>query len=398
MTTVELGIDIGSVRTKVACRDQVWHGPSSADAAGVLPEVARREFGTEPGAAAVVVAVPDRWTTAGVDGMWTGAVERTAEGAELARVLTERAGFASVRLVPASQCVVAAHGGTSGCVLVCDVGGSSVTAAVYSCDATTSRLLDSESAETAVRESLRRAARVDPAEAAAFEDHRCHAAGRAAVVLERARTHERYLGTPVYLYGRDHVTAEAALSVLRPLATLAAEVVGTVLARVGEPVELVLLTGGNVLGPVEAAVRAAATRPVRVLAPEQAAVGAWRIATGAATALDGYPHELGIGVRQVVSGLLESVTMPVDGRVPITVEVETDHFGHLPVRVRIDGQGPWREAGQADPVRVPRGTYRVTALGRRGGLGAVLLRPAGPGADIVVPLGAEAGPAFDGTS
>jgi len=163
-------------------------------------------------------------------------------------------------------------------------------------------------------------------------------------------------------------------------------------------VALVLLTGGNVLGPVEAAVREAVTAPLRVLTPDQAAAGAWRIAAGAATALDGYPHELGIGVRQIVGGMLASVTVTVSGRVPVTVEVETDHFGQVPVRVRIDRQGPWRLAGETERVQVPRGIYRVTALGSRGGLGAVLLRPVGAGDDIVLPLGAEAGPALPGTS
>jgi hypothetical protein len=400
VTTAEFGIDIGSVRTKVAGRDQVWHGPSSADVAGLLREVVLRDCGTDLGSAAVVVAVPDRWSTASADGTWTEAVEHTALGAELARVLTARAGFASVRLVPVSQCVVAAHSEASGCVLVCDVGANSVTAAVYSCDATTSRLLDSESAAAGVQESLRRAACVDPAEIAVFEDHRCRAAGRAVVVLERARTHERYLGTPVYAHGETRVTAEVVLTALRPVATLAAELAGRVLGRVGEPATLVLLTGGNVLGPVEAAVREAVApgTAVRVLAPDQAAVGAWRIAAGTATALDGYPHELGIGVRRISRGVLESTTVPVSGRAPVTIEVETDHFGQLPVRVRIDRQGPWREAGQAERVRVPRGTYQVTSLGRRGGLGAVLLRPVGAGADILLPLGAEAGPALDGTT
>ncbi|GLY50786.1 hypothetical protein [Lentzea sp. NBRC 102530] len=395
MTTTEIGIDVGSARTKVACGDRVWHGPSSTDVAGLLREVVRRDCGVEPDGAAAVVAVPDGWAAEGADGTWTEAVEHTSQGAELARVLTERAGFGSVRLVPVSQCVAAAHGETTGCVLVCDVGASAVTAAVYACEATTSRLLDSETARSEVRESLREKAGVEPAGLVAFDEHRCQAAERAVIVLERARTHQRYLGTPVYLPG---VTAEMVLEALRPLATLAAALVTRVLERVGEPVGHVLLTGGNVLGPVEAAVRAAAGAPVHVLTPDQAARGAWRIAAGRATALDGYPHELGIGVRRIAGGLLESTTIPVGGRTPVTVEVETDHSGQVPVRVRIDRQGPWREAGQQHRVHVPRGTYHVTALGRRGGLGAVLLRPAGAGADIVLPLGAEAGPVLDGTT
>ncbi|MGI5506207.1 hypothetical protein [Lentzea sp. CA-135723] len=391
----EIGIDIGSARTKVACGDRVWHGPSGADVAALLREVVLRDCGVRPDGVTAVVAVPDGWTTPGADGTWTEVVEHTSQGVALTRLLVERAGFGSVRLVPASQCVVAAHGEASGCVLVCDVGASAVTAAVYACEATTSRLLDSETAASEVRESLRRAAGIDQAGLAAFDEHRCVAAERAVAVLERARTHERYLGTPVYLPG---VTAEVVLAALRPLATLAAAVVARVLERVGDPVAHVLLTGGNVLGPVEDAVREAVPAPVRVLAPDQAARGAWRIAAGRATALDGYPHELGIGVRRIVGGLLESTTVPVGGRAPVTVEVESDHSGLVPVRVRIDRQGPWREAGQTEPVRVPRGTYHVTALGRRGGLGAVLLRPAGAGADIVLPLGAEAGPAIDGTT
>ncbi|WP_394617039.1 hypothetical protein JNUCC0626_46765 [Lentzea sp. JNUCC 0626] len=406
--SAEIGIDLGSARTKVACGDRAWHGPSGADVAGLLREVVLRDCGVAPDGASAVVAVPDEWTAPDVDGT---SRERTSEGVALERLLLDRAGFGSVRLVPVTQCVVAVCGELSGSVLVCDVGARAVTVAVHACEATTSRPLDSETVSSEVRELLRRAAGVEAAGLAAFDEHRCQAAGRAGVVLERARTHERYLGTPVYLPG---VTAEAVLAALRPLATLVGEVVTRVLGRVGEPVTQVLLTGGNVLGPVEEAVREAVAAsvhvlgpvenaageavPVHVLAPDAVARGAWRIAAGLATARDDHPHELGIGVRRIVGGLLESVTLPVGGRTPVTVEVESDHSGQVPVRVRIDRQGPWREAGQAERVRVPRGTYHVTALGRRGGLGAVLLRPAGAGADIVLPLGAEAGPALDGTS
>jgi hypothetical protein len=181
------------------------------------------------------------------------------------------------------------------------------------------------------------------------------------------------------------------------LAALTADVLRRLLSRVTEPLlpDLVL-TGGNAIGPVVAAAVAATdgrVRSARRLDPTAAAQGALRIAIGEATALEGYPHELGIAVRRIRHGLLESTTVAISepGTAAMVLTVDADQTGPLPVRVRMNRQGPWRETEAAQQVRVRHGTYRVSSLGRRAGLGAVLLRPVDGGEDVVYPLGPDAG-------
>lgn len=429
MTDLALGLDVGAVRTKAAAAD-LWHGPSvfadtpdgrrygAAALAGAAPVSsawqALGEFlggvvapggpvDVQPRRTAVVMAVPDGWTK-GVGATWTSTVDTTPAGQEVRRVLTDSLGFASARLVPGTQCAASDYldrnPDVSGCLLVCDVGAGTVDAAVFACEAGTTRLLDAEHGDvgtTGLTDTLARAAAPEPGgdpawRRMALEDARCRGARRARVVLDRAATHDRYLDTPAYLAGPhgDALTARVVLAALRPLADLVTRVVAALSARVAEPLlpELVV-TGGNVLGPVERALRAAGDR-VHRLDPGAAARGALSIATGRTTALDGYPHELGVAVRRVEAGLLRAETLPVTAATPVTVDLRTDHRGPLPVLVRLNREGPWRTTTSAVELRA--GAYRVTALGNRAGLGAVLLRPADGGPDIVCPLGSEAGP------
>lgn len=428
-----LGLDVGTARTKAATATAEWHGPSvyadtpagrrcgeaaiaaghpvrhgSPDAPGALADFLGgvvgpgRPVDVEPGRTSVVMAVPDRWTR-GAGDTWASTVDSWPEGAAVRRVLTGVLGFADARLVPGTQCTAAAHlagrAGTEGCLLVCDVGAGTVDAAVFACERGTTRLLDAEHGDVAATGLPRRLleaaghASGDPGRwLAALEDARCRAERRARVVLDRAAAHERYLDTPAYPAGRHGaaLTARTLLEALRPLADLVTRVVSALLGRLAEPPgpELVV-TGGNVLGPVEAALRAVGGR-VHRLDPGAAARGALLIATGRATVLDGYPHELGVAVRRVEHGLLRAETVPITGSEPVTLDVRRDHRGPLPVRVRLNRTGPWRETASVAEVRA--GTYRVTALGNRAGLGAVLLRPVGGGPDVVCPLGPEAGP------
>jgi hypothetical protein len=416
-----IGLDIGSVRTKIALDTGAassWHEPSARTDAALLTAFAnaggtgapaRRladflrsvlDRPTTPRQAAIVVAVPDQWTES-ADGPWRTAPGNSPVGAVLLRVLTEDVGFASARLVPGTQCVAATDFPAAGCLLVCDVGAETVGAAVYSRDGDGTRLLDAEHAsvaESGLRQALLGSSAGD-AHVVALENERCARGRRAELVLARAAVAERYLGTPVYLAGAHGaaLTADVVLAALRPLADLAARVVRRLLARVAEPLlpEL-LLTGGNAIGPVESAVVAATGGRIataRRLAPSAAAAGALRIATGAAVALDGYPHELGIAIRRIRNGLLESATIAVGetGATPTIVTVDIDETGPLPVLVRVRRTGPWRKTEGAQAVRLPAGRYRVSALGSRAGLGAVLLRPIDGGPDVVYPLGPAAG-------
>jgi hypothetical protein len=432
MSEVALGLDVGAVRTKAA-GTALWHGPTAfADAPGgrrygaealaggvlrhgFLAARSWRSLGeflggvvapggpvdVAPDRASVVMAVPDEWTR-GAGPTWTSAVDTTPNGVEARRVLGDVLGFASVRLVPATQCAASDYldrkPGVRGCLLVCDVGAGTVDAAVFACGAGTTRLLDAEHgevADTGLADRLLRASAPgsgdDPVwRLMALEHARCRGARRARVVLDRAVTHERYLETPAYLAGPHGgaLTARVVLDALRPLADLVARVVAAVSARVAEPLlPEVVATGGNVLGPVEAALG----ERVHLLDPGAAARGARSIAAGRTTALDGYPHELGVAVRRVERGLLRAETVPISADTPVTVDVREDHRGPLPVLVRLDRTGPWRETTAA--VDVPAGTYLVTALGNRAGLGAVLLRPVDGGPDVVCRLGAEAGQA-----
>ncbi len=97
-----------------------------------------------------------------------------------------------------------------------------------------------------------------------------------------------------------------------------------------------------------------------------------------------------MAVRRVEHGLLRAETLPITATAPVTLDVRRDHHGPLPVRVRLNRAGPWRETSSA--ARLRAGTYQVTALGNRAGLGAVLLRPVAGGPDVVCPLGPEPGP------
>ncbi|NUT54046.1 MAG: hypothetical protein HOV94_43175, partial [Saccharothrix sp.] len=341
MSELALGLDVGAVRTKAA-GTTLWHGPSAfADAPGgrrygaealaggvlrhgFLAARAWRSLGeflggvvapggpvdVEPRSASVVMAVPDDWTR-GVGPTWTSVVDSTPAGVEVRRALADAPGFGSVRLVPGTQCAASdyldRHPGVRGCLLVCDVGAGTVDAAVFACGEGTTRLLDAEHgsvADTGLPDRLLRAAGPgdDPAwRLMALEHARCRDARRARVVLDRAVTHERYLETPAYLPGAHGgaLTARVVLDALRPLAELVGRVVATVTARVAEPLlPEVVATGGNVLGPV---VGALGDR-VHLLDPGAAARGARSIAAGRTTALDGYPHELGVAVRRVERG------------------------------------------------------------------------------------------------
>ncbi|GGS54779.1 hypothetical protein GCM10010171_57410 [Actinokineospora fastidiosa] len=439
-----LGLDIGSVRTKAATagRTGLWHQPSLVVDTGRGLWFGSAALTTAPGAtsydrllgafadspesglpgrmlgeylrwllgsrnvalsqARVVVAAPDRWM-AGDGDTWPSAVG--AEGAALAELVARLAGVESVRVVPGSQCVAAGVLPDDGALLVCDVGARTVTAAVYACESGATRLLDVEYADTAasglparLAEASRAGASAgDPLRWAALENERCVRADRARIVLAQAAVRERYRATPVCLPGRHGgaITADVLVDALDALAELVGTVVGRLVARCAEPLlPDIVVTGGNALGPVPAAALAAAcgrASSARVVPPTAAASGALLIATGRARALDGFPHELGLAIRRVRCGLLESAVLPVgESSTPDTeITVPDDHTGPLPVRVRLNREGDWRPAEAVTPVDVRPGRYRVCAMGRRAGLGALLLRPEN-GADIVYPLGLRA--------
>lgn len=223
-TVAQAGLDIGAVRTKIAFdpATPVWHGPSPIAGShrgllGAFAEVAgaatpaRLLTGflsellapagpvpVKPGRTAVVAAVPDAWIGADAADTWT-APGSTPVGRSLHRLLTEDVGFASARLVPGLQCAAATYTERrpeSGCLLLCDIGSSTVDTAVYVLDGATTRLLDADYgnvADSALRQTLLKAADDrgaidDPARIAALEDERCRRAHRVRLVWKGPRS------------------------------------------------------------------------------------------------------------------------------------------------------------------------------------------------------------------
>lgn len=345
------------------------------------------------------LAVPESWT----EGSTRTAPGDTSRGRALISLLGDEVGFASARLVPALQCAAAVHTQRrrpdAGNLLLCDIGSSTVDIAVCDVDGSTSRLLDAEQCDAGTSD-LATTLLADPARIAALDDERCHNARRARLVLQRARVQDRYLDTPVYLPGTHGptITAATVLDALRPVAELAARAVSTLLSRFTEPLlpEMVV-TGGNAMGPVLSAILDAAdgrVTSIDVLDPDAVAAGALLVATGQVTAIDHYPHQLGIAVHRIVRGELESTVIPVSEspETPTIVEVRSDHNGPIPVLIKPGREGQWRVPTAATPVLVPPGSYRIEVSDRHSGLGGISLRPIDGGPDIVCALGTDPGP------
>ena len=411
-------MDVGSARTKVVrARDgAAWEGGTPpVGYAGFLRTLLGQngQFPTPTERTTAVVAAPDRWRVGGATPVPLG---ETSAGAEWVRALTEDAGIAKVRLVPGLQCVAAAqlhNDPEPGCVLVCDVGAMTVDAALYSWDGRSTWLLDAEHAEVnyddpdsllleGMAEPTDDVGRTVPDPLAALHalaEQRYVHSRRITLVVERAREHDRYQDTPVCLPGRfPPIPARAFDAALRPVAAIAATVVRKLAERIEDtPRPELVVTGGNALGPVRAAVREAAgdlVTDVRVVAPLTTARGAALIGQGVVGASDTYPHRLGIPARQVRDGWLESVVLPLDVATPLTVELPEDHRGPLPVAVRLDEDGPWLTTAPAAPVSVAPGRHQVTPALHRAGLGGVVVRHEESGKEVVQMLSSRPGDAI----
>lgn len=413
-----IGMDVGSARTKVVrARDgAAWEGgtPSVGYAAFLRTLLSPNgQFPIPTEQTTAVVAAPDRWRVGGATPVPLG---DTSAGAEWVRALTEDAGIAQVRLVPGLQCVAAAqlHADPEpGCVLVCDVGATTIDAALYSWDGHTTWLLDAEHAGVSYDDpdSLLLEEITEPTDDTdrpvpdplavlrALAEERYAHSRRITLVVERAREQDRYQDTPVCLPGRfPPIPARAVDAALRPVAATAATVVRRLVERIEDtPRPELVVTGGNALGPVATAVREAAgdlVTDVRVVAPITTARGAALIGQGVVGAADSYPHRLGIPARQVRDGWLESVVLPLDAAMPRTVELPDHHRGPLPVAVRLDDDGPWLTAAPVDPVDVAPGRHQVTPALHRAGLGGVVVRHEDSGMEIVQMLAARPGDAI----
>jgi hypothetical protein len=158
----------------------------------------------------------------------------------------------------------------------------------------------------------------------------------------------------------------------------------------------VVITGGSVFPPVVDRVRRAArAEGTLTLDPTGAACGAQRIAAGRVSAVDGYPHVLGLAVRRVRHGLLESATLELAGTAaaagPVALVVEPEE--ELAVRWKPNGRGDWEVVRPTAPIHVPAGTYRVEARTHRSGAATLVLHGERGARTITVALPAGPDPA-----
>lgn len=407
-----VGIDIGSVCAKVALgtRPDPWHGPTPAaeepERILELLHAVSSSTGVEvdPQRSNIVVAVPDRWMAAGPEDSLVP-LESSVEGLRLRAELTRRPELAAVRLASGMLCLAASTAGPDGCVLVCDVGASTVDAAVCLREGPNLRILDIECAQTAMADPVAilldvvgAGASRDRLEAALHTRRRQHAP-RARILLDRAARVPRYRSAIVYPPGAhgDSIDVAALLAALAPIAELTARVVERLVTRVREAVlpELVL-TGGNAAGPVIAALRAVGAdgiRTVRVFDPGAVATGALRIAQGSAHAVTTYPDTIGVASQRIRHGLLESVILPIPlvTEQPLELDVE-DTGGATPVlRIRPAGETTWLTSEPIAAVRLPSGRYSVVVTTRYSARGAVRFRDTRDGTTIDVPIGRAVG-------
>ncbi|MFE1596840.1 hypothetical protein [Nocardia sp. NPDC058705] len=383
-----VGVDIGTVRTKVAvgnsmARDvptppALWHNDRiDGSALRALVTAARSAVAHRSGRSELVVAVPDQWMV-GPDAEPLAAVEASPQAERLVAAL--RTEFDVVQPVSRSACLAAfVEDFADGVGLVCDVGARTVAAAAFVRDGDTVRVFDVESTvigdvePTALMLTVPSSRQVTALHAERVERH-----WRATRVLARAVASPAYRSTPIYLAGAHGGSIDAATvaAALQPVAAAAADVVARLLDRISVPrsVELIL-TGGNALGPVVAAVRSVVA-DVRQVVPGAVALGAARIASGAVRVIGAYPHAVGVVTHRVTHGLLEQLvlTAPVSERTAIALECIEAYEVSSVVRVRPGQQGPWLESATETPISVAPGRYAVFVETRCSPYGALRLR------------------------
>ncbi|QIS10503.1 hypothetical protein [Nocardia arthritidis] len=398
-----IGIDIGTVYTKIATDPGTppWQEPTPWRDAGpdaAIADLLRLLTGRGPGTLELVVAVPDRWTYDGPDEPLR-APEDTAVGNRWRTALLA-AGFARVRLVARLHGLAAVLGGPDGCRLLCDIGSGNMSAAVVERSGSAVRLIDV--AHRDIGEFEPAAAMLGPGRTpgllAALHRERLIRSRRAQLVLDRAERIPRYLGTTVYLPGAhgDSIDAESAGAALRPIADLAAGLLRELLAATGDPLDELVLTGGNALGSVVSSAAAAVSdriHSVRVLPPGTNAEGALRIARGEVVPMTGYPHTIGLVSHRIRYGRLESVILPVPAAgAALEVEVVESQGVSPVIRMRPNNAGAWVDCAPSE-LRVPPGRYRVRVLTRRSRDGMLSFADAHGDAVLELPIAAQRRPA-----
>lgn len=441
---VRVAVDLGAARTKVAVSAGTVFGfmsertvPGDAgDSGGGHPQVngdflgallidgdgsVQSAFGTID---SLVLAVPDAWYEPEVGGVW--ARER------LWRVVHEQLGMPLFGFVGQSVAAAAflaqaptSHEQPAGpmTILVCDVGASTVSAALCELAGPSVRLLDVQIREirdgaatgSAFERDVLRAAMtqlgqpvpdhttsryarlVQSLDDALVRQHR-----RAWIALDRAQQQARYRQTPVFEVGAPvapaWITAGEVIGCFAPVAEgLAATIAvlderhGPVLAKI----QKLALTGGLGAFPLarDAAVRAleatARRQPpeVSVLDAHAIARGALAVSEGLVDAVDRQAYAVSLPVHRIVAGRLvgERMSLVDAGEAalpevthngePFVVEViGGPYVPALHVDIARKG-GRWKHASIAPDRPVPPGRYRVSVWPTRDGPGGLALRP-----------------------
>jgi hypothetical protein len=416
VTAVIAGMDIGTVTTRVAVRDEdgtvVVLSPDAQASTGDRAAPSLLSVASEPQAArprsdvpsgllsglrtpdgvtleelpetgdGVVAAVPDDW----FDGSLGGALAREV----LRGVLLEKLGIPLHRFVGHSQAAAAtlAERSDADLALVCDVGAHTLSAALCRLGDGAARVLDVETAGGPVsphagtgfdRCALRAADREDadspdPEDTVllhAFHDAKRREHRRAVVLLPRAEALERYGSAPVYRFTAQErgyvLTAGEVMRCFSPVREAIRETVGRLVARhpdaAQSPPFLAIaggfgafpMVGDVVLDALPSAWRR--TAPV-VVGEDAVARGALLLAEGRADASAPYPHTLRLPVRRLHGGHLE------------TVRVEVAEAGApAPMLAEEDGEAVVVEVLPSHGLRLTvevlehgRGEYRTLAL------------------------------------
>ncbi|MFK8843878.1 hypothetical protein [Streptomyces sp. Ac-502] len=346
----------------------------------------------------LVLAVPEQWFDA------AGAARREALYGELVGAL----GMPLRQFVPRAVAAAASVKPPSGEHLVCRLEADEVVAAVCGVRGPSMSLSGVEWRATAAGPPVR-----SPQEPQNPQETR-----RAALLLARARVQTRYRAAPLCL--PEEVTAGAVLDAFAPVEQALRSALSPVLDGRAAPegVSQILLDGGLRRHPLAgAAVQEAATgAPVRVLEEHAAALGALRIARGAAQVPEAARHRLSLRVHRVRQGLLTEADLPLTlpgGPVALSVresegesarEYEGESLresvrddardatvdvpdGHRPeVRIRLDDS----EAHVPCPALRP-GRYRLGLHSAGRGPGVLALRPEDGGETVLLPLSGPAG-------
>jgi hypothetical protein len=405
----DIGIDLGGCLTKLAVTGaHPWAGSTATDSSSPTTALDRlMKTARVSGGRAALAVRPDQ------DGETVP---------KLLEILHSRYDFDALEAVDSHLAVLAdlvAEGAADPDVtyLVCDVGSSTISAALCSAQDTGLRLIadrrvpeqrpgPAELLNRALAELALGRSNDIALERVRAEFGRRHE--RAGLVLESLATRERYAQTPVFFPAADDgarpiVGGEFA----HALAPLAETVQTMVLALVRDchdplPTVHVLPTGGlGQLRPVWQAMTDAlpsSSRPVvRRTRLTSAARGAAALVTGQVTFDQAPRHSLRLRTHQIRSGLLATVDvtmaragepapgwLTVDGR-PLTVTVGERPAGPL-LEVSEAGTGPWLPLGWA-AGEVPAGRYRVGHFTGRRSLGVLVLKNLSGGSTISVPLG-----------